>query len=118
MQWLALSAWGVVGESEMHKRRAPIWTYLKSRGFYAGVQVDGTIIIERNDENEVFYGERIGARDILAGKARNPPKAQYQMLIDTIRAAQGDDVDESLLPKAGIAPSDFEIEGTTQPPCR
>lgn len=30
----------------------PVFTYLKSRGFFAGVQVDGTIIIERTDENE------------------------------------------------------------------
>ncbi|RSL89236.1 hypothetical protein CEP52_014974 [Fusarium oligoseptatum] len=32
----------------------PVFTYLKSRGFYAGVQVDGTIIIERTDENARF----------------------------------------------------------------
>lgn len=30
----------------------PVFTYLKSRGFYAGVQVDGTVVIERTDENE------------------------------------------------------------------
>src|SRR4051812_9267075 len=30
-------------ETEVHKPQAPIFTYLKSRGFYAGVQVDGTI---------------------------------------------------------------------------
>ena len=34
-------------ETEVHKRQAPVFTYLKSRGFYAGVQIDGTIVIER-----------------------------------------------------------------------
>lgn len=102
---------GGVLDSELHKRQAPVWTYLKSRGFYAGVQVDGTIVIERNDENETFYREKIGVADILAGKARYPPKEKYKMLMDTVHAAQGDDVDETLLPESGTAPGDQEIEG-------
>jgi lipid-binding SYLF domain-containing protein len=101
---------GGVLETELHKRQAPVWTYLKSRGFYAGVQVDGTIIIERTDENEIFYGERIPVADILAGKAKNAPKAKYRMLMETIKAAQGDRVDESELPAAGLAPGDLQIE--------
>jgi lipid-binding SYLF domain-containing protein len=101
---------GGVLETELHKRQAPVWTYLKSRGFYAGVQVDGTIIIERTDENEAFYGERIGVADVLAGKAKHPPTAKYLMLTQTIKAAQGDKVDENDLPSPGLAPGDAEIE--------
>ena len=100
---------GGVLDTEVVKRRAPIWTYLKSRGFYAGVQVDGTIIIQRTDENERFYGEKIPVADILAGKAKNPPEAQYRMLMETIKAAQGDEVDDSDLPEAGQAPGDMEV---------
>jgi lipid-binding SYLF domain-containing protein len=108
---------GGVVDTEVHKRQAPIFTYLKSRGFYAGIQVDGSIVIERSDENEVFYGERIGVADILAGKARNPPREKYQMLINTIRAAQGDAVDESDLPTAGEpTPGDLDIESEGQLP--
>ncbi|KAF2200268.1 DUF500-domain-containing protein [Delitschia confertaspora ATCC 74209] len=100
---------GGVLETEVHKRQAPIFTYLKSRGFYAGIQIDGTIVIERTDENERFYGERIGVADILAGKARHPPP-EIKGLIETIKAAQGDnDVDPSLLPDEP-PPADFEIE--------
>ena len=101
---------GGVLETELHKRQAPVWTYLKSRGFYAGIQVDGTIVIERTDENEIFYGERIPVADILAGKARNPPRTKYRMLLETIRAAQGDKVDDSELPAPGLAPGDMQIE--------
>jgi lipid-binding SYLF domain-containing protein len=103
---------GGVLETEVHKRRAPIWTYLKSRGFYAGVQVDGTVIIERTDANEEFYGERISVGNILKGKAKNVPSSTH-MLMATIAAAQGDEVDESELPSAGFAPSDAEIETHT-----
>lgn len=100
---------GGVMETEVHKRRSPIFTYLKSRGFYAGIQVDGTIIIERNDENEKFYREKISAGDILKGKLRHPPEREYQTLITTIRAAEGFGVDEELLPE-GQAPADFDLE--------
>lgn len=101
---------GGIMETELHKRQAPVWTYLKSRGFYAGVQVDGTVIIERTDENERFYGQRIGVADILAGKVRHAPY-ETKMLMGTIKAAQGDrDVDESALPNAQPTPGDMEVE--------
>ncbi|KAL8647861.1 MAG: hypothetical protein Q9210_005310 [Variospora velana] len=100
---------GAILETELHKRQAPVWTYLKSRGFYAGVQVDGTVIIERTDENERFYGERIKVADILAGKARHPPY-EIRTLMATIQAAQGDKVDESALPSAEPTPGDMELE--------
>ncbi|KAK5171292.1 uncharacterized protein LTR77_004436 [Saxophila tyrrhenica] len=100
---------GAMLESEVHKRQAPIFTYLKSRGFYAGVQIDGTVIIERTDENERFYGQRIGVADILAGKVRHPPY-EVRRLLETIKAAQGDtNIDEGLLPTEP-APADYEIE--------
>lgn len=100
---------GGILETEMHKRQAPVWNYLKSRGFYAGVQIDGTVIIERGDENERFYGERISVGDILAGKVRHLPY-ETRTLLATIKAAQGDsDVDESALPPSEPTPGDFEV---------
>lgn len=99
---------GGILDTELHKRQSPLFTYIKSRGFYAGLQLDGTIVIERTDENERFYGERIGVKDILAGKARHPPY-EIRRLMETLRAAQGDtDVDESLIPDEA-PPADFEI---------
>lgn len=104
---------GGVLETEIHKRQAPVWTYLKSRGFYAGVQVDGTVIIERTDENERFYGERIGVTDILAGKVRHPPYG-LRTLMATIKAAQGDnDVDVNALPPSEPTPGDMEVVDST-----
>jgi lipid-binding SYLF domain-containing protein len=100
---------GGVLETEVHKRQAPIFTYMKSRGFYAGVQIDGTIVIERTDENERFYGQRIGAKEILNGQVKHPPM-EVKRLLETIKAAQGDtDIDEAFMPE-GPPPSDFEID--------
>ncbi|KAF7197621.1 SH3 domain-containing YSC84-like protein 1 [Pseudocercospora fuligena] len=100
---------GAVLETEIHKRQAPIYTYMKSRGFYAGVQIDGTIVIERMDENERFYGQKLPVQDILAGKVRHPPY-EVGRLMETLKAAQGDsDVDESMIPTEA-PPGDYEIE--------
>jgi lipid-binding SYLF domain-containing protein len=99
---------GGILDTELHKRQSPLFTYIKSRGFYAGLQLDGTIVLERTDENERFYGERIGVKDILAGKVRHPPY-ELRRLMETLKSAQGDkDVDESLIPDEA-PPGDFEI---------
>jgi lipid-binding SYLF domain-containing protein len=99
---------GGILDTELHKRQSPLFTYIKSRGFYAGLQLDGTIVIERTDENERFYGERIGVKDILAGKVRHAPY-EIRRLMETLKAAQGDtDVDEALIPDEA-PPADYEI---------
>ena len=99
---------GGVLETELHKRQAPIFNYLKSRGFYAGVQIDGTVIIERGDENEKFYGEKLKVADILAGNVRHVPY-ETRTLMATIKAAQGDPIDDSALPSPAPTPGDFEV---------
>ncbi|KKK14304.1 DUF500 and UBA/TS-N domain protein [Aspergillus rambellii] len=104
---------GGVVESEVHKRQAPIWSYVKSRGFYAGAQIDGTILIERNDENERFYGKRVPVKEILAGHVTtdNP---SVRSLIHTLDSAQGDkqfDQTPSGVPiPTGPTPSDMAPE--------
>lgn len=89
----------------------PVFTYLKSRGFYAGVQVDGTIVIERSDENERFYCEKLTAAEILAGKVKHPPP-EIRKLMETLKAAEGrTDVDEDIMKEleGEAAPGDLEI---------
>ncbi|KAM0262798.1 hypothetical protein ACHAQJ_001592 [Trichoderma viride] len=90
----------------------PVFTYLKSRGFYAGVQVDGSVIIERTDENARFYGQTIGVTDILAGKVRHRPP-ELKMLMETLKAAEGrSDVDAELMEEleGQPAPGDVNVD--------
>ncbi|KAL9053677.1 MAG: hypothetical protein Q9162_004628 [Coniocarpon cinnabarinum] len=105
---------GGVLDSEVHRRQAPIFTYLKSRGFYAGVQIDGTVIIERTDENERFYGEKVSAKDILAGRVQSR-EPELRTLMATLKSAEGDaKVDRALLPD-GPPPADMQVvaDGTS-----
>lgn len=99
---------GGILETELHKRQAPVFNYVKSRGFYAGVQIDGTVIIERGDENERFYGQKLSVAEILSGKVRHEPY-ETRTLMATIKAAQGDHVDEGLIAPAEPTPGDFEV---------
>jgi lipid-binding SYLF domain-containing protein len=106
---------GGILDTELHKRQSPLFTYIKSRGFYAGLQLDGTIVLERTDENERFYGERMGVKDILAGKVRHPPY-EVRRLMETLKAAQGDtNIDESLIPDEA-PPADYEITAPDDKP--
>ncbi|KIN08119.1 hypothetical protein OIDMADRAFT_85057, partial [Oidiodendron maius Zn] len=65
---------GGILESEVMKDRRPVFSYVKSRGLYAGLQLDGTVIVERNDENARFYGERLPIGEILRGNVRMVPQ--------------------------------------------
>ncbi|KAL9935238.1 hypothetical protein V8E36_005586 [Tilletia maclaganii] len=67
---------------------SPAFSYVKSKGFYAGLQLDGNIILNRGDENSRFYNvPGVKTADIFSG--RHPaPRAAYPLL-KTIYAAEG-----------------------------
>lgn len=53
----------------------PVFSYVKSRGFYAGIRVDGTVVAERKDANAAFYGQTVSVDQILKGQvpSQGPP---------------------------------------------
>jgi len=55
---------------------APIYTYSLSKGFYAGVSLDGKVIMTRHRVNEKFYGYKVSASALLSGAVPSPPAAQ------------------------------------------
>ncbi|KAL2137649.1 hypothetical protein VTI28DRAFT_8673 [Corynascus sepedonium] len=48
--------------------KKPVYSYVKSRGFYAGVQIDGTVIAARDNANAKFYGQPLPVDKILRGE--------------------------------------------------
>ena len=107
---------GGILDSEVTKDRKPVFSYMKSRGLYGGIQLDGTIIIERNDENARFYGERVGVKEILKGNVRSVPP-ETRMLMEVVKEAEGrTDLDQNVLNQAqGPAPGDLEVENMSRP---
>jgi lipid-binding SYLF domain-containing protein len=80
---------------------APMFSYSKSKGLFAGLSLEGTALIERKDANKEFYGSAIPARDILGGLV--PPPEVASRLYEIIEAAEG--LDESGLPDEAYVPT-------------
>jgi len=80
---------------------APMFSYSKSKGLFAGLSLEGTVLIERKDANRDFYGSPVPARDILGGRV--PPPEVASRLYEIIEAAEG--FDETNLPADGHVPS-------------
>lgn len=55
---------------------APIYTYSLSKGLYAGVSLDGKVIVTRHNVNQKFYGRAVSGMEILQGIVPSPPAAQ------------------------------------------
>ncbi|KAL6864631.1 hypothetical protein J3F83DRAFT_761950 [Trichoderma novae-zelandiae] len=55
----------------------PVFSYVKSRGFYAGIRVDGTVVAERREANAAFYGQTVSVDQILKGQV--PPQGPTGM---------------------------------------
>ncbi len=70
---------------------AAVYSYSRSQGLFAGVSVEGTVIVTRNDANEEYYGRKIGAADILSGKA-TPPAGAEKLRRALARYASGEAV--------------------------
>lgn len=93
-------------EADKNKRRSlsasgfkPVFSYVKSRGFYAGIQVDGTVVVERKDANAAFYGTPLAVQQILQGQV--PPQGPQGMwpsgargLLETLRGAEAGMLDQ------------------------
>ncbi|RIA94693.1 DUF500 and domain-containing protein [Glomus cerebriforme] len=54
---------------------AAIFSYSKSKGLFAGVSIEGSVIIERKDANAKFYNRKISAKELLSGQISPPPQA-------------------------------------------
>ena len=70
-------------------------------GLFAGLSLEGTVLIERKDANKDFYGSAVPARDILSGRV--PPPEVASRLYEVIEAAEG--IDESGLPESAYVPT-------------
>ena len=70
-------------------------------GLFAGLSLEGTVLIERKDANKDFYGSAVPARDILSGRV--PPPEVASRLYEVIEAAEG--IDESGLPENAYVPT-------------
>ncbi|KAI2470785.1 DUF500-domain-containing protein [Annulohypoxylon bovei var. microspora] len=114
-------------EAAVGKNVKPVWSYMKSRGLYGGVQVDGTVVVQRPDANAEFYGvNKIGTDKILRGEvpdnsrkssAKGPvlwPEGGRQ-LMEVLKAAEGKGADSRVMDQLGNQPTPGDMAPSPLP---
>lgn len=54
---------------------AAVYSYSRSQGLFAGVSLEGTVIVSRDDANAKYYGRKVTPVQILTGKVKAPKGA-------------------------------------------
>lgn len=68
---------------------AGIFSYSKTKGLFAGVSLEGSVLVERKDANAKLYNSRISASQLLTGAVPSPPGADALMQVLRSRAFSG-----------------------------
>lgn len=68
---------------------AGVFAYSKTKGLFAGVSLEGSVLIERRDANEKMYNRRVTARSLLEGSTPVPREADPLMAILNSRVFAG-----------------------------
>jgi lipid-binding SYLF domain-containing protein len=76
----AAAAAGPVGRNAQAgtdwKLNAEFLTYSRSRGLFAGIDLDGTVLSQNGDDTRTFYGADIPFETVLKGEKVVPPAAK------------------------------------------
>ncbi|KAF7542292.1 hypothetical protein G7Z17_g11706 [Cylindrodendrum hubeiense] len=101
----------------------PVFSYVKSRGFYAGIQIDGTVVVERKEANAAFYGGPVLVGQIIKGEVPSQgPSGMWpagaRVLLDTLKGAEAGLLRDSKDGKDHTAPATATAAGgpSTGPP--
>lgn len=84
--------------SASHKGVAAVFSYSKTRGLFAGVSLEGSVLVERRDANQKFYRSSVTAKQLLSGRVPPPQAAAalYRVLDSRVFSAgvsySGDDM--------------------------
>ena len=65
------------------KMRAEVLSYSRARGVFAGLELNGAVVKQDDDDTRLLYGKEVSFKDILTG--RIPPPAGTQKFIATVR---------------------------------
>lgn len=65
---------------------AAIFSYSKTKGLFAGVSLEGSVLVERREANRKFYGPSCTAKQILSGRVDPPPETDVLFRVLESRA--------------------------------
>jgi lipid-binding SYLF domain-containing protein len=80
---LAAGPYGAGAAAATANLSADIISYVRAKGLYAGVSVDGSVLGVRTALNRAYYGKEVSPTDILiSGTAKNPDAAPLIQALD------------------------------------
>jgi lipid-binding SYLF domain-containing protein len=59
------------------KMRAEVLTYSRARGIFAGLELNGAVIKQDDDDTHILYGKDVAFKDILQGRVAAPAGSQH-----------------------------------------
>jgi SH3 domain-containing YSC84-like protein 1 len=65
------------------KMRSEVLTYSRARGVFAGIELNGAVVKQDDDETRVLFGKMVPFRAILSGRV--PPPAGSQTFLTAVR---------------------------------
>jgi lipid-binding SYLF domain-containing protein len=69
---------------------ADMLSYSRSKGLFAGAELNGSTIKPDEDARKALYGAGQDMHSILGGKANAPPEPQAQAFMNALRTGYGD----------------------------
>src|ERR1700730_12826513 len=69
------------------KMRAEVLTYSRTRGLFAGIDLNGSVVTQDKDETRILYGRFVPFTEILNGKVR--PKEASEPFLAAVRKYSG-----------------------------
>jgi lipid-binding SYLF domain-containing protein len=58
------------------KMRSEVLSYSRARGVFAGLELNGAVIKQDDDDTRILYGKEVPFKDILTGRTRAPEGSQ------------------------------------------
>jgi len=59
------------------KMRSEVLSYSRSRGVFAGLELNGAVVKQDDDDTRLLYGKEVSFKDILTGRVPPPPGTQH-----------------------------------------
>lgn len=59
------------------KMRSEVLSYSRARGIFGGLELNGAVVKQDDDDTHVLYGKEIAFKDILTGRVPQPAGAQH-----------------------------------------
>jgi lipid-binding SYLF domain-containing protein len=95
---------------------AGFYSYSKTRGFFGGASLEGTVLLERRDANEQLYQRRVTAHELLSGTIPVPSEAGSLMNILNSPAFSPQLPPEVSAEAPTEAPATVSAEGSSEVP--